>query len=136
MTEEEAKQELREYRYEKAVEQRKLEMLEELENDCMRMSSVLSDMPKSPTLNVKKMEEKLARYIDMKNEIIVILTQNMAKSLLVTKKIQSLDQPYRNIIELKYIEGCKLWEIQDILNCGRRTMDRLYKTAIEKYSKI
>ena len=49
MTEEEAKKELREFRYEKAVEQRKLEMLEELENDCMRMSSVLSDMPKSPT---------------------------------------------------------------------------------------
>lgn len=136
MTEEEAKKELREFRYEKAVEQRKLEMLEELENDCMRMSSVLSDMPKSPTLNVKKMEEKLARYIDMKNEIIDILTQNMAKSLLITKKIQSLDQPYRNIIELKYIEGCKLWEIQDTLNCGRRTMDRLYKIAIEKYAKI
>ena len=136
MTEEEAKKELREFRYEKAVEQRKLEMLEELENDCMRMSSVLSDMPKSPTFNVKKMEEKLARYIDMTNEVIDTLSQNMARTLMVTKKIQCLEQPYRNIIELKYINGCKLWEIQDTLNCGRRTMDRLYKTAIEKYAKI
>lgn len=134
MTEEEAREELKQYRYDKAIERKRLEMLEELKTDCMKMTSVITDMPHAATPNVHKIEEKYIRYLDAQNEVLGIMNANMVKMLQITKKIQQIEQPYRNILELKYIEGLKLWEIQDVLNCGRRTMDRLYKTAIEKYA--
>lgn len=135
MTEEEALKELRDYSYDKAVERRKLEMLEEIKNDCMKMSSVLSDMPKAPTANVHKIEEKYIRYLDLQSEVMDLLSKNLVKTIQITKKIQSLEQPYRNVLELKYIKNEKLWQIAEDLNFSNRTIDRVFKKSIQKYAK-
>ena len=136
MTEEEAIKELKAYRYEKAIEQTKLEMLEEVKNDCMRISSSLNDMPKAPTPNVHKIEEKYIRYLDLQSEVMDLLNDNIIKTIEITKTIQQLDQPYKSILELKYIRGEALWQIADELNYSITSTNRMYKEAIKKYAKI
>lgn len=136
ITEEEAREELNQYRYEKAIERKRMEMLEELKNDCMKMSSVLTDMPQAPTRNVHKIEEKYIRYIDLQNEVLDLLNKNMIKTLMITKKIQKLKQPYKSLIESKYVLGQKTWEIADIYNISIRTLNRKMEKAIKIYAKL
>lgn len=136
MTEEEAREELRQYRYDKAIERRRLEMLEELKNDCMKMTSVLTDMPQSPTHNVHKVEEKYIRYLDMQNEVLELMNKNMSKTLQVTKKIQRMEQPFKGIIEARYILGQRTWEIADNYRFSIRTMNRMLNEAIKIYANL
>lgn len=136
MTEEEAKQELREYRQNKKTEQQKIERLEELKNDCMRMSSVLSDMPKPPLGNRNKIEEKYVKYLDLQNEVLDLINENLEKNIFITKKIQSIEQPYRNILELRYMDGATLSETADVLNCSISTAIRKFNDAIIKYKEL
>jgi ArpU family phage transcriptional regulator len=136
MTEEEAKKELKEYRYDKALERRKMDMMEELRNDCMRMTTSLNDMPKAPTPNVHKTEEKYIRYLELQTEVLEILNRNITKTIQITKKIQQLNQPYRCVLEMKYIRGETLWQIADDLNYSIATTNRVYKKALQKYAKL
>lgn len=136
MTEEEAKKELKEYRYDKALEKRKMDMMEELRNDCMRMTTSLNDMPKAPTPNVHKTEEKYIRYLELQTEVLEILNRNITKTIQITKKIQQLNQPYRCVLEMKYIRGETLWQIADDLNYSIATTNRVYKKALQKYAKL
>ena len=136
MTEEEAIRELKEYRYDKAIEQQKLEMIEEIRNECMKVTSSLTDMPQSPTPNVHRIEEKYIRYLDLQSDVLELLNNNMMKTIRITKKIQTLEQPYRIILELKYIRGEPTWQIADEIDQSVRTTNRIHQEAIKKYAKL
>lgn len=133
MTEEEAREELKQYRYDKAIERSRLETLEELRTDCMKMTSMLNDMPQPPTRNVHKIEDKYIKYLDLQNEVLEMLNRNMARSITITKKIQNLKQPYRGILEAKYVIGLRTWEIANKFNVSIRTLNRLINEAIKMY---
>lgn len=136
MTEEEAIRELKEYRYNKAIEQQKLEMIEEIRNECMKVTSSLNDMPQSPTPNVHRIEEKYIRYLDLQSEVLELLNNDMIKAIRITKKIQTLAQPYRTILELKYIRGEPIWQIADEIDHSIRTTNRIHQEAIKKYANL
>lgn len=133
MTEEEARNELKQYRYDKAIERSRIETLEEMRTDCMKMTSILNDMPQPATRNVHKIEEKYIRYLDLQNEVLEMLNRTMIKTIKITKKIEKLKQPYRGIIEAKYVIGLRTWEIANKFNISIRTLNRLTNEAIKMY---
>ena len=54
----------------------------------------------------------------------------------ITKKIREVEQPYRNILELRFVEGLKVEEVSVELNRDYRYTKRLIRKSIQKYAEI
>ncbi len=100
----------------------------------MKMTSLITDMPQSPTRNVHKIEEKYIRYLDMQNEVLELMNKNMFRTLEITKKIQKMEQPYKGILEDRYIHGQRVWEMANNYSFSIRTMKRKLNEAIKMYA--
>ncbi len=54
----------------------------------------------------------------------------------ITKKIKQVEQPYRNILELRFIGGLKIEEVSVELDRDYRYTKKLIKKSIQKYAEI
>ena len=54
----------------------------------------------------------------------------------ITKKIREVEQPFRNILELRFVEGLKVEEVSVELNRDYRYTKRLIRKSIQKYAEI
>ena len=52
------------------------------------------------------------------------------------KKINQVEQPYRNILELRFVKGMKVEEISVELDRDYRYTKKLIKKSIKKYAEI
>lgn len=135
MTEKEAKKELYSYLHSKKLEERKLEQIEETKTKLTKTTTILSDMPKGTPDN-DKMSKNIARLLDLIKEHIEIMEEEEENLIRITKKIKRVEQPYRNILELRFVEGMKIEEVSVELDKTYRYTKTLIKKAIKKYSEI
>lgn len=54
----------------------------------------------------------------------------------ITNKIKRVEQPYRNILELRFVEGMKIEEVSVELDKTYRYTKTLIKKSIRKYAEI
>lgn len=54
----------------------------------------------------------------------------------ITKKIREVEQPFRNILELRFVEGLKIEEASVELDRDYRYTKRLIKKSIQRYAEI
>lgn len=54
----------------------------------------------------------------------------------ITKKIREVEQPFRNILELRFVEGLKIEEVSVELDRDYRYTKRLIKKSIQRYAEI
>ena len=54
----------------------------------------------------------------------------------ITKKIKQVEQPFKNILELRFIEGMKVEEVSVMIDRDYRYTKRLIKKAVKKYAEI
>lgn len=135
MTEKEARKELYSYLHSKKLEERKLEQIEETKTKLTKTTTILSDMPKGTPDN-DKMSKNIARLLDLIKEHIEIMEEEEENLVRITKKIKQVEQPYRNILELRFVEGLKIEEVSVELDKTYRYTKTLIKKAIKKYSEI
>ena len=135
MTEKEAKKELYSYLHSKKLEERKLEQIEETKTKLTKITTVLSGLPKGSPDN-DKMSKNISRLIELVSEHINILQEEEENLIRITNKIKRVDQPYRNILELRFVEGMKVEEVSVELNRDYRYTKRLIKKSVKKYAEI
>lgn len=135
MMEKEAKKELYSYLHSKKLEERKLEQIEEIKTKLTKTTTILSDMPKGTPDN-DKMSKNIARLLDLIGEHIKIMEEEEENLVRITKKIKQVEQPYRNILELRFVDGMKIEEVSVKLDKTYRYTKTLIKKAIKKYSEI
>lgn len=135
MTEKEAKKELYSYLHSKKLEQRKLEQIEEVKTKLTKTTTILSDMPKGTPEN-DKMSKNIARLLDLIGEHIKIMEEEEENLIRITKKINQVEQPYKNILELRFVQGLKIEEVSVELNKEYRYTKKLIRKAIQKYAEI
>lgn len=135
MIEKEAKKELYSYLHSKKLEERKLEQIEEIKTKLTKTTTVLSDMPKG-TPEHDKMGKNIARLLDLIKEHIEIMEEEEENLVRITKKIKQVEQPYRNILELRFVEGLKIEEVSVELDKEYRYTKKLIRKAIQKYAEI
>lgn len=135
MIEKDAKKELYSYLHSKKLEERKLEQIEEIKTKLTKTTTVLSDMPKGTPEN-DKMGKNIARLIDLINEHIEIMEEEEENLLRITKKIKQVEQPYRNILELRFVEGMKIEEVSVEIDKTYRYTKTLIKKSIKRYAEI
>ena len=70
------------------------------------------------------------------NEHINIMQEEEENLIKITNKIKRVEQPYRNILELRFIEGMKVEEVSVMIDRDYRYTKRLIKKAVKKYAEI
>lgn len=135
MIEKDAKKELYSYLHSKKLEEKKLEQIEEQKAKLTKITSILSDMPKGTT-DHDKMSKNIAILLDLISEHIKIMTEEEENLIRITKKINQVEQPYRNILELRFVKGMKVEEVSVELDRDYRYTKRLIKKSIKKYAEI
>lgn len=135
MTEKEAKKELYSYLHSKKLESRKLKQIAETRDKLTNISSVLSDMPKGSS-DDDKMAKNIARLLDLVSEHIEIMEEEERNLIRITKKIKLVEQPHRNILELRFVEGMKVEAVSVEIDKTYRYTKTLIKNAIKEYAKL
>lgn len=135
MIEQDVKKELYSYLHSKKLEERKLEQIEEQKAKLTKITSILSDMPKGTT-DHDKMSKNIAILLDLISEHIEIMADEELNLVTITKKIKQVEQPYRNILELRFVKGMKVEEISVELDRDYRYTKKLIKKSIKKYAEI
>ena len=82
------------------------------------------------------MSKNIARLLDLINEHIGIMADEELNLITITKKIKKVEQPYRNILELRFVEGMKIEEVSVEIDKTYRYTKTLIKEAIKKYAEI
>ncbi len=92
-------------------------------------------MPKGTSDN-DKMSKNIARLLELISEHIEIMTEEEKNLIRITKKIKQVEQPYRNILELRFVMGKKIEEVSVDIDKTYRYTKSLIKKAIKKYAEI
>lgn len=135
MTEKEAKKELYSYSHSKRLEERKLEQIEEIKTKLTKTTAVLSDMPRGTSDN-DKMSSNIAKLLELISEHIEIMQEEEENLIKITKKIKEIEQPFRNILELRFVEGMKIEEVSVEIDKEYRYTKKLIRKAIQRYAEI
>ena len=138
ITIEEAKKELREYQQNiKYIEEKQSDALElraRLESTTKRLSGMPSG--KGPNLD----RDVLSESIDKLNEIIAEcdkkLQELLLKKFVVEKKIDSLEQPFKSILFIRYIRNNDFPEVARKIGYSEKHIYKLHGEALKKYAEF
>lgn len=82
------------------------------------------------------MSKNIAILLDLISEHIEIMTDEELNLITITNKINQVEQPYRNILELRFVEGMKIEEVSVELDKEYRYTKKLIRKSIQKYAEI
>lgn len=83
-----------------------------------------------------KMGKNIARLVELVSEHIDIMQEEEKKLTRITKKIKEVEQPFRNILELRFVEGMKIEEVAVEIDKTYRYTKSLVGNAIKEYAKL
>lgn len=128
----EVEKELQSYIRNKRYIERKQEDLEVLTERINKITASYSDMPKG---GASSREDLIAKKIDLENEMYSYLLELVEQKAIIERTIRALEQPYRNILDFRYIEDMQLVEVAAKENYSYRQCKRLLKDAYVKYAE-
>ena len=82
------------------------------------------------------MSKNISRLLDLISEHIEIMQEEEENLIRITKKIREVEQPFRNILELRFVEGLKVEEVSVEIDKAYIYTKSLIKNAIKKYAEI
>ena len=104
----------------------KIEQVRSLNELATRVTTVYSDMPHSPNRNTSRMEETIAKIIDL-----VDLKREIMR---VVNSIESAE--YRTILEMRYLQFKKWEQIALQMSTDLRWVYRMHGRALNEVQKI
>ena len=130
-----AKEELSQFKYIRKRVDEALEEYEKYKDRATKMTSVLSDMPKGG-----KSSDKVADNAVKMADISRIYEERWLEAerykLKVEDRINEIDEPYRTLLHMKYVEGKTLEEISTKIGYSFDRVRHLHGIALLKYNKV
>lgn len=131
-----AKQELKDYIYNKRWIEERLLDIEERRTLLDKITNTLSDMPRGSKEIYDKQAESLAEILDLTNELETYVRKLKEKQIIIETKIDKIEQPYKNILYFRYIKGYNLTEVSNEIEEEYDYTRKLHGTALLKYTKL
>jgi len=82
------------------------------------------------------MTKNIARLLELISEHICIMEEEEENLIRITNKIKKVEQPYRNILELRFVEGMKVEEVSVEIDKEYRYTKKLIRKSILKYADL
>lgn len=130
------KQELNSYIYEEKWIKEKEEEIEELQERTTKITTTISDMPKGNNPIADRMAEYVAEIVDLTNEMIEEVHKFKKIQRNIENNINSLKQPYKNILYFRYVKGYNLTEVANKIGFEYKYTCSKHGEALEMYRKI
>lgn len=109
----------------------KLEQLAQLKALATKVTTGMSDMPGSPTRNVKKNEDIVLKIIDLENEINDRIDELVDLKKDIVHRINEVNNPeYKLILELRYLCFRSWEEIAVEMDYGIDNVFRVHRKAL------
>lgn len=115
----------------------KIEQVRTLNELATKVTTVYSDMPHSPNRNTKRMEETIAKIIDLEHEIdrdIDALVDLKQEIIHIVNSIESAE--YRTILEMRYLQFKKWEQIALSMSTNLRWVYRMHGRALNEIQQI
>ena len=138
MTFTKAKRELKNYRRLIKEINNLEEEIELLKSRATKITSTLSDMPRS-NYNEHRMEAVMADLADDEKRYIDLLEkERLVKRIIESKinKVEKIDYNYSLLLNKRYVQGKSVIEISSEMQYSERHTKRLINLAIVEYAKI
>jgi AraC-like DNA-binding protein len=138
MTFTKAKRELKNYRRLIKEINNLEEEIELLKSRATKITSTLSDMPRS-NYNEHRMEAVMADLADDEKRYIDLLEkERLVKRIIESKinKVEKIDYNYSLLLNKRYVQGKSVIDISSEMQYSERHTKRLINLAIVEYAKI
>ena len=115
----------------------KLEQVQSLRELATKATATLSDMPRSATPNIYRMEDVICKMTDLESEINADIDELIDTKHEVMAVIKMVERPeYQSLLELKYL-CMKTWEeVAAELGYVYRQITRMHGYALEQVDAI
>ncbi len=127
--------ELEQYKYDCEYVKEKKKELEDLVNGIKDLAERLR-FYKDNNFNVEEYKERLDMMIEKSNVEEKRLLEILERKQTIEEKINLLDQPYRNVLYLKYIRAYTIDEVALNMNYSSKRIYQLHRIALEKYLEV
>ena len=129
-----AKEELLQYKYAREKVQETLEEYQKYKDRAEKMTSIISDMPRG-TSSSDKVADNAVKMADLSAEYEKRWLEAENKKLEIEKNIDLVEEPYRTILYMKYVQEKKLEEIAYKLNANYTYICEQHGIALKKYEE-
>lgn len=128
------KEELLQYKYAREKVEETLEEYQKYKDRAEKMTSIISDMPRG-TSSSDKVADNAVKMADLSAEYEKRWLEAENKKLEIEKNIDLVEEPYRIILYMKYVQGKKLEEIAYKLNANYTYICEQHGIALKKYEE-
>ena len=135
MEKEDAIKELESYKYDFQYYQEKSNEIEKLKNEIKKSYERLNEMMQNKIEN-SELECQLQKIIDKQSKEEDFLLSILNKKQEIEKRISLLDQPYKNIFFMKYINLNTFDEIALKMNYSTKRIYQLHKIGLSIYCNL
>ena len=125
---------LESYKYDLQFHKEKTEELEKLKQEITKIQLIIYDKTKKH-IEATIEESQLSRLKSTYGEELSTLNAIEASKKNIEKQIESLQQPYKNILYLRYIKDNSFDEIASKMNYSSKRIYQLHKEALDHYTK-
>ena len=129
-----AKEELLQYKYAREKVQETLEEYQKYKDRAEKMTSIISNMPRG-TSSSDKVADNAVKMADLSAEYEKRWLEAENKKLEIEKNIDLVEEPYRTILYMKYVQGKKLEEIAYKMNANYTYICEQHGVALKKYEE-
>lgn len=124
---------LKNYKYNQKWIEGRLEYLESYRESIIKITNILSDMPKGSREVQDSMAEKISILLDNINELLDKVNKENRKQKLILEQLDKVEQPYKTILELNYINGYSLVEVACELKYNYEYTKKANSIALKKF---
>lgn len=134
---EQSKQELKDYREDIKYIEEKLNDTEEVKGKIEKVTSILSlSKTSGGEISNDKFADGISRLEELKIDCSDKMQELLLKKFLIDSKIETIEQPYRNVLFFRYTRGKSWEEVAKELGYAKDYIFDLHGEALYIYSKI
>ena len=131
-----AKEELSQYKYKRKKVDETLEEYQKYKTRAEKMTSIISDSPSRTNLTSDKVGDNASIMADLEKEYEQRWIDAEYEKLNIEKIINMVEEPYRTILHMRYIEDLPLMEVATKLNYNSYTYAcEQHGIALKKYEE-
>ena len=130
------RKDLKDYKYNQEWIKGRLDYIEEYRSTINKLTTVLSDLPKGSRTIYDNEAEKIAKLQDTLDELYNYITEQQEKQKAILDQLNKLEQPYRTILELHYINGYNLVEVACKMKYNYEYTKKINSIALRKFDEI
>jgi uncharacterized protein (UPF0305 family) len=130
------KDDLKNYKYNQKWINGRLEYIEDYKARINKLTSTLSDMPKGSRVVQDSEADKLAKLMDMVDELLEKVMKLNDKQREILKQLEKVEQPYRLILEEMYIHNKSLVQIANDMHYSYEHAKRMNGIALKKFEDV